>query len=564
MFLLIAILVAPQYPTSSSLLQPPGIRVIVRDVETDAPIPGIEVRLRGPSAPLATRNANTPRPNASPPPERKLVTDTQGVALFKDLPPGGYSFDAQADGYRGTMPSSVPTVLTSPSANGYLKLDANSGIQGYVLHMRRSANIQGHVTDAEGRPVPNAKVVALVAGYRDGRQTFFETQNAVTDRNGAFRLSSLAPGDYYIRVTSEALAGMPVYYPGYVDIESARTVSIRLSESIDGIDVHIPDEPGFEISGSVIRVPRGSAQTARSKEPATQFSIVAAGAATGDAGTVLSRGNVIVNADGKFTLAGIPAGAWDLFAVFSTPACAASGRVRINVADRNIDNVVIMENSADVSGRVVISGAGRSAQRNPQLRLSLLPQDNVPSLLTAQMRNIETSSDAEDFTFHCVPLGKYNLSFVIPPGFYISGIQMGARNIYEDAVIDVQGAPAEPIEITLTPGGGTIAGILQEDLRQQSTERYFEPRIALVPLSLPQRGNVLLHKTTTLIGPPGSFSFRDVPPGEYKVFAWENAPELDAEKNAEFVSAYEPFGASVTVVDGQTSSVRVQLIPFGR
>jgi hypothetical protein len=65
-----------------------------------------------------------------------------------------------------------------------------------------------------------------------------------------------------------------------------------------------------------------------------------------------------------------------------------------------------------------------------------------------------------------------------------------------------------------------------------------------------QRHNILLHKTTTLIGPPGSFSFRNVPPGDYKVFAWESVPPLDAEKNPEFVSVYEPFGASVTVVEG--------------
>ena len=73
----------------------------------------------------------------------------------------------------------------------------------------------------------------------------------------------------------------------------------------------------------------------------------------------------------------------------------------------------------------------------------------------------------------------------------------------------------------------------------------------------------MLYKTTTLIGGPGEFTFRDVAPGNYKVIAWKRPPLGDPSKNAEFVTRYESRGASVSVRPGETTSVQVQLIPEG-
>jgi hypothetical protein len=232
------------------------------------------------------------------------------------------------------------------------------------------------------------------------------------------------------------------------------------------------------------------------------------------------------------------------------------------VIDQDVETVTIVENSADLSGRVIVDGASAARQSTP-LRLSLLPQENVPAILFGQTRVAVPLANGE-FTFHGIPAGTYNLSFLIPLGLYLSDLRVGARSIYDSGVVEIDQDTTAPIEITLKSGGGVIDGILEDDLPRRPTERYLEPRIVLVPLSLSQRSNVMLYKTTTLIGPPGSFSFRNVPPGEYKVFAWESVPPVDAEKNPDFVSLYEPFGASVTVAEGQTSNVRVRLIPFGR
>jgi hypothetical protein len=155
--------------------------------------------------------------------------------------------------------------------------------------------------------------------------------------------------------------------------------------------------------------------------------------------------------------------------------------------------------------------------------------------------------------------GKYSIEIgAIPIGYYVADLRIGYTSIYDDGIINVGADALEPIEVLLQQGGGTIQGILEDD-NVEPTGEYIAPRMLLVP-AWPRRQNPLLYKTSTLIGAPGAFSFRDVPPGDYKVFAWKRFP-LGAEQNSTFISRYEQYGAAVTVLPGERSPVTVRLIP---
>jgi hypothetical protein len=58
----------------------------------------------------------------------------------------------------------------------------------------------------------------------------------------------------------------------------------------------------------------------------------------------------------------------------------------------------------------------------------------------------------------------------------------------------------------------------------------------------------------------GKFEYRDLAPGDYKVFAWDS---MDQEMmlSAEFQKAFESRGASVSVPPGGNASVQVKMIP---
>jgi hypothetical protein len=63
------------------------------------------------------------------------------------------------------------------------------------------------------------------------------------------------------------------------------------------------------------------------------------------------------------------------------------------------------------------------------------------------------------------------------------------------------------------------------------------------------------------VGPDGSFSSPPLPPGDYRVLAFEQ-PQSDLEyRNPEALRAYEGKGPVVRLMGGQTEHLRVQIIP---
>jgi hypothetical protein len=57
----------------------------------------------------------------------------------------------------------------------------------------------------------------------------------------------------------------------------------------------------------------------------------------------------------------------------------------------------------------------------------------------------------------------------------------------------------------------------------------------------------------------GRFEFRNVPPGNYKLFAWESI-DRGAWQDPEFMRAFETRGVPVRIEEGVRASVNVRMI----
>ena len=63
-----------------------------------------------------------------------------------------------------------------------------------------------------------------------------------------------------------------------------------------------------------------------------------------------------------------------------------------------------------------------------------------------------------------------------------------------------------------------------------------------------------LSQDITTVGPDGQFHFKSVPPGEYKLFAWEDV-ESGAWLDPDFIKPLDDKGKSVTIrADGQENA----------
>jgi hypothetical protein len=58
----------------------------------------------------------------------------------------------------------------------------------------------------------------------------------------------------------------------------------------------------------------------------------------------------------------------------------------------------------------------------------------------------------------------------------------------------------------------------------------------------------------------GRFHFDHVPPGDYKVFSWEDVAD-GAWYDADFMSTNESRGIPIHIREGQTEAARIDVIP---
>ena len=542
-----------QQPSSPSTAQTGSIRVVTRLNGTEAPLPDVEVNV-------------FPQQGGRSSSISRARTDAGGSARFDNLPLGNYFVQAESAGYIGGDPiRPMPNPAGRAPAVGTVTL-TNSDIRSIVLYFRRAGSISGQARDSARIPLANARVSLLALSYSYGRRTLLEASTTITDADGRYSLKALPDGTYYIRLQS-AQSGFDVYYPSVLEADRAAPVLIRDGENIGNIEVAIPEVRTFKVSGTIVNSP--------GKVPAFTISPIGSMDVVGTNSPSLP--NRIDNSTSRFEISGVPAGAWNLFPVVplkegegnvdAIQAIArpnATGHARIDVVDHNLDNVVIVVVSASLEMRVRLKGPATDPMLDlRRVRVSLIPQDNIPRTLLGGEALGQTADETGLLLFSYLPPGTYGIwAAATPPGWYVSDVLGGVRSILSEGRITIGVEPVPPLEIDLRSDGGTIRGVLDGSAVTAPGDKA-EPVIALVPQAQFQRESLLLYKTTTLTGGPAEFTFRDIAPGNYKVIAWKHAPPGDPSKNPEFVARYEGFGTSVSVKSGETSTVRVQLIPEG-
>ena len=514
----------------------------------------VAVRARGTSAPIAGAKVTVHQmPNVlSAPTNRQSLftgtatTDDAGNAVLEHLPLGQYSVLAERDGY---IVPSLALGLATPAArdSGVAVLTARDPTEEISITLVRSASISGRLRDQDGRPVANARVTAYIVAYRNGRRFLRDGPNTKTQSqaNGTYNLQSLGPGEFFVGV--EGPRGFPLFYPGVLDIATAAVVRLRNDEEATGIDVTVTKPQTFKVSGTVLNVPIRTLRNGQKDGSIAGFSVVRADEPTDTPPVYVT--NAVRGGNGEFEIT-LPQGTWDVFATVPAGSMVA-GRTRLVVVDGDVSGVIISLTSTEVKGHVTMPATANA--RFP-LRISLVSRENIPGPAASQ-----TLDSTGAFRFDGMMPGRYSLEIApLPMGYYLAGLRVGYASIYDNDIINVGADALEPVELVLQEGGGTIQGILEDD-NMEPTGEYIPPRMLLVPV-FQFRQNLMLYQTSTLIGAPGAFSFRNVPPGDYKVFAWKRFP-IGAEQNSTFIERYEQYGVAVTVLQGERSPVTVRLTP---
>lgn len=137
----------------------------------------------------------------------------------------------------------------------------------------------------------------------------------------------------------------------------------------------------------------------------------------------------------------------------------------------------------------------------------------------------------------------------------MKSIRLGDADVLSNG-LHIDDQEQKPLEILIGTNPGAIEG-RAVDSKQQPVAAA---AVALIPES-PLRFRID-HKFT-YTDSSGRFQLQGLAPGDYKMFVWEDI-EKGAWQDTDLMRTYESLGKLVHVVEGQTATTNVSVIPARR
>ena len=142
----------------------------------------------------------------------------------------------------------------------------------------------------------------------------------------------------------------------------------------------------------------------------------------------------------------------------------------------------------------------------------------------------------------------------LPDGFYVKSIRAGGVDETYSG-IDLTSAEPGQIDILVSPKAGLVSGIARDS---DTNQPFGGATVVLAPqeTALAELPSLYQHASTDQYG---RFRFRNVVPGKYYVYAWDDV-ETGAWMDPDFRKPLEDKAVSVTVAESAQADVQVNVI----
>ncbi len=470
--------------------------------------------------------------------QQTAIADTNGHFIFQEVAPGKYTMQAGGNGY--------PFQMYGQEARGphfkTIALEPGQHEKDIVFKLAPGAVITGTVSDEDGDPVLGANVQALQAGGASRGRGL--AGGAQSNDRGEYRIFGLEAGKYFLMVNAPnqnvGANGeyMPTYYPGTTDPSQASR-----------LEVH----PGDEMSTMNLIVTRVPCQKVRGRL------IIAGSARLSDAHVMLivrdsenaapgrSYGAQVDDEKGDFVIQSVPQGSYFAYGYINDGQRNMMGSAPVDVTNGDVDNLVVtLKPPFDLRGRArAESGAPLDFAR---LSIWLQPSDNQ----MVRGGGAALNSDGT-FVINDIYDGNYRIRVEgYPEEFYLKSAGLGDVDLLGNGATLTSSQAASWLEILLSRNSGTVSGTVLHD-----SHPVPGALVALVP-DPPNRNRVDLVDTKTADN-LGRFTLLGLPPGDFKIFAWDSPQEVNP-RDPEFLKPFEDRGQHVHVEEKRLQTVQLESI----
>jgi len=494
---------------------------IVLRLGADEPLSQVQVVLKG-------NSVSSPRAS----------TGSDGRFVLNDVEPGQYTLQfglagyiTQSYGERVFQNSAMPVVVR-----------AGQTVNDIVMRLTPAGAVSGRIRSAELQPLVGVPVRIFHYVYNsNGRHGLQLSGATTTDDRGEYRLFGITPGLHYLEAGGVApypnktedinlntvVSEQPItFYPATPDLSLAKPLDIAPGSDLKGMDFVLERQRLFRIRGRVI----GSARTGTRVTASPQVGIEG-----------WRNGNGPVDSLGNFQIDDLGPGEYEL----SVESEGIRGRTTVQLGEADLDGVALtLRTTANLTGRMMLDGA--------PWRSTLPFLTNVRLLEAASGENVGTVIEPDGtFTISSVPQGSYRPVLRIPPGLYLKAATYGGVEVIENG-LNFDGMNDTDLELQISSKVASLRGTVRNQRSGPS------PRVAV--LLIPERRDRKELYAMAITKENGDFEMTNLPPGNYKLFAWESIEPFSWHDPA-VLARFESKGLAIHLDEGSKGTFDLRVIP---
>lgn len=423
-------------------------------------------------------------------PRSTALSDSVGRFTFSGLAPGAYRVRAQRAGF-------VTGYYGGGRFGSSIVLENESRFVADV-RLQRAAAITGEVVDENQVGLASVGVQAFPAGVYPVEQA----SSTVSDDRGAFRLSGLAPGRYWVRTVARELEDrqgiLPTFLGQATRASAARVITVEAENEIPAGTIQVIFGRLGRIQGRV--------------NGAAAFSVMLF--------TDSGKKEITPAGDGSFAFDQLAPGTYELLAHGSG---SLAGWRRVQVGEG-------------------VTTVGVDMGPMPTVSVRSQPEGRVlATLKRAGDSWALPSPPAVSGAVQPMLPGEYTVVASPPPGMYVQSVEPGEFTVgpgdSAEIVVTLSTKPAKLSGRVALPGGGAAGA---------------------APVFLYAADPALRRRMggfrRTFANENGEFVFSDLPPGSYNVFSVLGASEGSEPDPQQYPAKV------VTIEEGQEATVELELV----
>jgi hypothetical protein len=473
-----------------------------------------------------------------------------GFSSFGVAPQGGITYSSIF--FMARKPGYLPLENGGPGTQ--VELGASSEV---TIPLLPEALITGHVNLPTNDGTEKIQVQIYRREVQDGRSHWVSAGTAQTRANREFRFANLRKGDYKL-FTDESLdrdpltfdprgqlyGYPPVYYPAAADFEDASVIHLKPGETFPA-SLTPSRREYYPVKVNVMNSALGAGYN-------TTVGL------QGHWGPGYSLG---YNQDG--TIQGmLPNGNYTV-EVVKFGENSATGKLNLSVNGAAVEGPSLMLVPSNSIEARLKDERTKSANAQPGLLrnfgVMLVPREEFG---VANPVGIQPPKSPEDETivFTNVSPGSYWVRAGETPWGYMAAVSSDGNELLRQPLVVGFGAATPPIEITIRDDGAQIDGNVENWRKEErpAVIHSFSRSGQAVVVFLPMADSTGQFRQTW-ISPNGDFNLAQVPPGEYRVIAFDHRPEDLEYDSAEAMQKYQSKGQLLRVVADQKEHLRLTL-----